>query len=601
MEGVQVVDFKGIRNDVGRKFAGADYFNRCNNFVFDDIVGANKVKLPIVEFNSNTLDSIDGFFEFKYINQNSEQVTENIVVFGGVVHKGLFSTLVPIFSGLTAGARCDFVVLNDKMFIANGIDIIVVYNGRVVSEMGAPSVENKLEAGNLNGDYFYEMTYVIGGVESRSGARSNTINTDFNKSTLEIPIGPVDVTTRKIYRTTGGGSTLKLVVDIGDNITTVFVDDVSDGSLGADIIAVNDPMPIPTFITVVADKLVGGKVAKRPQRLYFTEPNKEFFTNLRNTTDVTTFGNDNTSIQGIEPDYNQLVVGSEKFLYLVNFITVSGNLSAAVKQTNENIGVKDGYSMINIPANEDFQGGIIFASTLNDIRLFNGNIGELVGTALDNLRSYNLSQVISATLRDDIAVSEFLIGHFFDYKYFLATNENIHVFDIRGQKWSLLTIKTENFSSFPNFMGTIDNKMYVGQKDEGIVEKMFTEFTYRGEEYRSKLTSNQVVVSTDLKYFRDFYFYYTTASECTLNIKIFIEGNTRNPIEKEVVLEEGSFSFDDFFELDFKTLKDQEDYQVIHINKYARWIEFEIDVIKGFFNFRGYKFMTNKVYDKGSE
>lgn len=48
-----------------------------------------------------------------------------------------------------------------------------------------------------------------------------------------IPTGPSGTTARRIYRTTVGGSQLKLVVTIGDNTTTGYVDAIADGSLGA--------------------------------------------------------------------------------------------------------------------------------------------------------------------------------------------------------------------------------------------------------------------------------------------------------------------------------------------------------------------------------
>lgn len=48
-----------------------------------------------------------------------------------------------------------------------------------------------------------------------------------------IATGPTGVTQRKLYRTTAGGSTLKLVTTMFDNVTTSYLDNVADGSLGA--------------------------------------------------------------------------------------------------------------------------------------------------------------------------------------------------------------------------------------------------------------------------------------------------------------------------------------------------------------------------------
>lgn len=50
-----------------------------------------------------------------------------------------------------------------------------------------------------------------------------------------ISIGPASTTARNIYRTVAGGSQLKYVGQIADNVTTSFDDHITDGSLGANV------------------------------------------------------------------------------------------------------------------------------------------------------------------------------------------------------------------------------------------------------------------------------------------------------------------------------------------------------------------------------
>jgi hypothetical protein len=52
-------------------------------------------------------------------------------------------------------------------------------------------------------------------------------------SIAAIGIGASPTTSRKVYRTTVGGSQLKLLTTLADNITTTFLDTIADGSLGA--------------------------------------------------------------------------------------------------------------------------------------------------------------------------------------------------------------------------------------------------------------------------------------------------------------------------------------------------------------------------------
>jgi hypothetical protein len=47
-----------------------------------------------------------------------------------------------------------------------------------------------------------------------------------------IPIGPTGTTQRKVYRTTAGGSQLKLLTTIADNTSTTYSDTTADASLG---------------------------------------------------------------------------------------------------------------------------------------------------------------------------------------------------------------------------------------------------------------------------------------------------------------------------------------------------------------------------------
>lgn len=70
-----------------------------------------------------------------------------------------------------------------------------------------------------------------------SGAEPPAANTaSFSRYDLSnIALGSASVTSRKIYRTTAGGSQLKLLATIADNTTTTYQDNIADGSLGANV------------------------------------------------------------------------------------------------------------------------------------------------------------------------------------------------------------------------------------------------------------------------------------------------------------------------------------------------------------------------------
>lgn len=99
----------------------------------------------------------------------------------------------------------------------------------------APSVAVKVEAGNLTGAYYYSVSYVTPSGETESSINSALVSPSAQKVDLtNIPVSPSSqVTGRNIYRNTAAGSNRKmlLVALINDNTTTVYTDNVADGSL----------------------------------------------------------------------------------------------------------------------------------------------------------------------------------------------------------------------------------------------------------------------------------------------------------------------------------------------------------------------------------
>ncbi|MAF36921.1 hypothetical protein CL622_07425, partial [archaeon] len=317
---VLLTQTKGMRTDRGPKFIGTEYLQNIVNYNFDNIIGLSRISAPNIEYNNAGINGIDGMFQFRYINSSGVLQTENLIVTGGsVIKNAVNSVSLPssIYTGLTAGNKCSFAVLNDKLFISNGVDNVLVYNGTIVTEMGAPIVTNLLAAGNLDGDYYYEMTYTEDGVESITGCKSNTVTASSNSLSLTLPIGPAGVTARTLYRTVGDGTQLKKVADISDNTTTTYVDNLIDGSLGANIPAINAHAPKPKFITVMHEKLAGVGNSRRPNYLYVSETEIEILFST-GASDVSGTGNDNTELTGMAVDYNLLVIFSQKRIYLVD-------------------------------------------------------------------------------------------------------------------------------------------------------------------------------------------------------------------------------------------------------------------------------------------
>lgn len=93
-------------------------------------------------------------------------------------------------------------------------------------------------AGNVEaGSHRWAVTFIIGGVETNLGNASTTLTpaADSQVQLTNIPIGVLGTTARVVYRTEANqDGPFKLLTTIGDNTTTSFLDDVTDGGLGAD-------------------------------------------------------------------------------------------------------------------------------------------------------------------------------------------------------------------------------------------------------------------------------------------------------------------------------------------------------------------------------
>lgn len=566
---VESYQSKGLRNDKGRKFVSPEYFYNIENMNYDNIVGCQRIKAPSVEYNVGA-NQIDGGFNFRYIDSVGQFQSEKIIVQGGSIIKDFLTSPTTIYTGLTAGKKCTFGILNDKLFISNGFDYPLVYDGTYVKEMGAPTAKDLLVAGGLTGDYYYAMTYVIDGVEVILGTISNTITVSSKSIDLDLPVGVSNCTERKIYRTEAGGSTLKLLTTINDNTTTTYRDNTADGALGVNIPSTNSSCPTPQFITVKDEKIIGAVNQNRPNYLYVTEFEVEVFFNTSGVYDVSGVGNDNSPLTGLIEDYNQIVVFSEKHIYLAD----TSGLTTSVKQTTSNVGCIDGFSIARIPENDILQGGIMFVSNLYDVRIFSGNIATNLATSFDNLTTNNFSSAINKDSLKNQLKDNPLEAIFYDYKYHLIAETFMYVYDIRIAGWTKYFINTTSYTPTYWRFFQIEQDLYVTQKNAGIVEQMYNALNYRGEELTAFFETPEIAVGNEQKFFKNLYINYSNSGENTLTVLATIDSTKK--INATMTFEGAHFNSQHFNPDHFLANDDEEDYKVVYINKYGNWMRFKI-------------------------
>jgi len=560
---------KGLRDDKGRKFVPQDYFYNIQNMNYDSITGCQRIKAPSVEYNVGS-ERIDGITQFRYIDTAGQFQTENICVQNGNVIKDFLTSPVTVHTGLTAEKKCTFGILNDKLFISNGTDFPIVYDGTYVKQMGAPTAKDLGTSGVLTGTYYYAMTYIIDGVEVILGTVSNTVTVSSETIDLDIPVGIATTTERKIYRTEANGSQLKLLTTITDNTTLTFSDNNADGTLGVNIPATNSECPKPQFITVKDEKLIGAVHANRPNYLYVTEVEVEVFFTTSGVYDVSGVGNDNTALTGLVEDYDQIVVFSERHIYLVQ----TQGLVAQVQQTTSNVGCSDGFSISRIPENDILPGGIMFVSNLYDVRIFSGNIATNLATSFDNLRTNNYSiQLNKDNFANELRGNP-LHAAFHDYKYHLIAENFIYVYDIRISGWTKYLINTDSYSPTYWVIDTLGEDLYITQKTAGIVEQMYNDTTYRGEELTAFFETPEIAVDVYDKYFSALYIYYEKTGTNTISALVTI--NSTQTKSATITFDGAYYDGAYYDETYYETTDDEEDYSLIHIDRYGKWLRFRI-------------------------
>ena len=598
-EKISISQFKGIKNDSNPKQIGAEYFFDIVNFNFEDtsVLGLEKVLCP-KQIKQIVEDKIDGIYEYRFLDTNNILRTKIIVVAGGNIYETDLLDTNPrlIAEGLSTG-KVSFATYQDKLFISNGKDNIFVYYGAydTVGQMGSPLALKGKGIGYLQGTYKYQMTYITNGGEEIIGSISNTITVGnaeegtYQSVLLKLPLGYEGVTARKIYRTKNGGDTFYLVQTVNDNTTLEITDNLDDSFLVTEIGAVNNELPKPYFLQVAGNKLFGGKVDKYPTQIFVTDTFGEVFDGA-SFIDISNFGNDNTPVEAVAEDFNKIVVGTNKNIFLVN---PSDN---SVVLTRANVGILDGYSVAKCPSFNNFAGGLMFVSTEYDVRLMSGIQALPVSTSLDNVTTQNFAQNIQGTLPNLLKGYGNIASIFFNYKFMLQIDSIRYIFDIRNNAWTKQKIKTEDYESLPTVFAQINDILINGQFD-GYLEAEYFDIQYKGQDCPAYLESVQINAQTDFTFVEKLYFWFTTNEYNNMEIQVVTDSNTDYKQSKNFNMIDGAFN-EDFISTDFTRNKNDMDYRVYNIYKPCRWLKYKLSVTKGNIMFEQFEIAGQQISNK---
>lgn len=249
-----------------------------SNFNFDKR-GALKVRMGFTKFGNTALGSFDvasvgGYYEV------GEDVA--IIATGStIISKVTSISKTDIKTGLTGdGLIFDMHQYMNHYYMANGTDLAQVYDGSTVWDMGYPiptsncsATKDDATAGGLEAKvYKYKITYYYSDGESNCCSAVTSITPTASKSVslTAIPKGlATRVTQRKIYRTTGDGSTYKLLTTLNDNEDTDYTDSIADAGLGADMDTDNDIPPAFKYVVNHKGRMWGLKA--NSSRVYYSK------------------------------------------------------------------------------------------------------------------------------------------------------------------------------------------------------------------------------------------------------------------------------------------------------------------------------------------
>lgn len=298
-----------------------------------------------------TAPPVDGIYQLKRSNGTSYNIVAAGTLFYSVTFPG---PVVAPYAGsptITAGAFYDFATLNDYAFMVDGVDPNLKFNGTTFYALGIPVpgagptlTEVNLGAGALpNGTYQYVVTFVnVDGEEGNpSPVSSITIAAGpSNVNITNIPLSPApavgaqQVVARRVYRTEVGGNRFFLVTTIADNVTTVFLDTVTDANLGIEVEFDNDVPPVLSMIETHKDRLWGVD-PQFPSNLLFSKKFRHDQWPILNSIPVGL--DDGDVITALVSFFDQLVVFKRKSIYVVSG---DDNINFALQkaQTDDRIG-----------------------------------------------------------------------------------------------------------------------------------------------------------------------------------------------------------------------------------------------------------------------
>ena len=212
----------------------------CLNVVFTNMTVESRQ--GATKYNTTAIGSF--VFDGLYVRR-AQDATETMIAFAGGSAWQLagttFTTIASAQSVYTTAVRVGASQYENHLFASNGYIVPYKWSGADWTRHGVypPTTTSTVAsqaAGVITGDYNYKVTYMNSqSVESDVGPITATFTAA--GATIRVSAIPTaaqswGVSSRRVYRTTNGGTSFKRVATISDNTTTTYDDNTADASLG---------------------------------------------------------------------------------------------------------------------------------------------------------------------------------------------------------------------------------------------------------------------------------------------------------------------------------------------------------------------------------
>ncbi len=483
-----VISFKNFNGGLNTRDYDAiirdNELSEINNLTYDKR-GALKKRAGYKRINNSSLGtssiiSLGGYYKTGELPERIASIDDKLYSMKGSM------SFEMIKDNLYDGATYCMHQFMNKLFITNGEDELQVYNGNNIVDAGYFIPDNNVtlakndsvDGGLEDKEYKYKVTFYYTDGESNECEDEVSITPTDGKSVniSNIPIGGLNVTQRRLYRTTGDGAVYKLLTTINNNTTTTYTDKIPDSGLGADIEIDNYPPPKCKYIVNHKGRLWFAGNKDNRTRLYYSKalhpesvPSDYYWEIGQDDGDI---------ITGLAINLGVLVIFKRYSTWLIIGDSPTGvNVDMSLENANPTIGCAS-FNSIKHAGND-----LLFLSATKDVY----RLHRVVLAASETMDTEPISDKISETTKQ--INSKYLNkthAVVYDHKYHLfvpdgssEVNTKALVLDLRDtdtedeNKISWTTYSDMNFASSLLFYDDDGSYLYTGSNNTGYVYSMY--------------------------------------------------------------------------------------------------------------------------------